>query len=60
MGKTPREGKIPKALNRMEAGKPWGSTKAKGGTHAPKLAVYHGHPWAVSRFGEKRAIPFSS
>jgi len=42
-------------------GKPWGKAlKAKGGTHAPKPIVYQGHPWAVSGFGEKRAIPFSA
>lgn len=27
--------------------------KAKGGTHAPKLVGYRGHPWGVSGFGEK-------
>jgi len=43
----------------MEARKTVGKAiKAKSGTRTPKPAVYHGHPWAVSGFGEKQAIPF--
>ena len=45
----------------MEARKTVGKAlKAKDGTRAPKPAVYRGHAWAVSGFGEKRVIPFSA
>ena len=60
-GENPSRRKGPEALGRMDAGKIVGKTlKAKGGTGTPKLAVYRGHPWAISGFGEKRAIPFSA
>jgi len=56
--KTPRKGEDPST---QLHGKPRNhrvSAKAKGGTRAPKLAVYRRHPRAVSGFGEKRAIPY--
>jgi len=34
--------------------------KVKGETRTPKLAVHRGHPWVVSEFGEKQAIPFNA
>jgi len=50
-GKTPREGKAPSAQSHEKPGNRGEGTKEKGGTHAPKLVVYQGHPWVVSRFG---------
>ena len=59
-GKTPREGNTPSDRLHGSWENCGESAKVKGGTCAPKPAVYRGHHWAVSAFGEKQIIPFSA
>ena len=60
-GKNPLRRKGLEALDHMENGKTVAKVlKAKGGTRAPKSAVYKGHPWVVSGFGLNLAFPFNT
>ena len=60
LGKPLEKERAPKFSVAWKPGNHGESAKAKGGTRTLKLAVYQGHPWVVSGFGEKRVIPFSA
>jgi len=45
--------KSPKHLVAWKLGNCGENAKVKGRSCTPKSVIYWGHPWAVSRFGEK-------